>query len=1040
LAPILGHQFLGLTKWRERDNKIVKIDGKRKKAKMRKAAKLKTGSFFSRLFFKNQEKLLGPQVENGQRGRSRKTHLAKSISGRSALLISVSLFISLFISISLFLFAPGFISLSAAQEGRTPDKQVLKPFGYDIFRPLAEPILEGPVDENYLLSPGDEIIITVWGQLNLKYPLTVSEDGFIDIPDEGGRIFTNGVSLKELKALVTESLSRIYSSYIKADNPAESTAFVDVKLAKLRKLLVYVVGEVQNQGAYTISSGVATLLNVLNNAGGIKETGSLRDIRIRRANGSIDSVDLYDFLLTGKMDVKKTRILYGDYVIVPLKGKSVTIQGEIKRPGVYEIIGNEGIKELIRFAGGLTSNAYLKRVQVRRFEINVGEKFIDLDLESILNDPGKNFPLNDGDEITIFSTIVVRRPMVEVQGEGIKRPGIYEYFPGMTLKDLIEKAEGLKEDVYLDRADLVRTEEDFSKKLTSFSLRDLYKEETPGKFVFSGNQEKNFALKEMDQIIIYSAYNFRGKDKYVTLEGHVKQPGRYIMPENMTLYDLIFSRGGFQDESFKKRAYLDLAHVFRKVSGETGERIISFNLGKLLEGDPSQNIKLENGDRIVIYTYEAMKQKPYVTIEGLVKRPGRYDFAEGLTLEDLILIAGGLRPEALKVEAVVARRIATAEARKVITYVIPIAQDFASLPPEKKNALTMFDEVVIRNLPEWEPLPVVTITGEVNFPGSYSLESREERVSSLIRRCGGLKKEAFPEGAWLYRRKDILDMRSEATSETERIAFNLAKAIQNPGSDYDLILKDGDRIYVPTNPGNVEVKGAVRNPSRFHYQKGKGINYYINLSGGLTSEADKKNIVVYFPDGTAKRKGNSIFGSLEIKPGCVIEVPYKESKEIQVVEVRGAVKVPMIIQLRKNERLRYYLDLCGGLREDADPEGIMVHLPDGRKMEARGTAYFNPYIEPGAIIEVPFKGQVEKLTGGDVEVRGAVRNPMLVRFREGESLDYYLAFCGGPREDADMDNIIVHFADGRTLERKGAKEFKPQLEPGAIIEVPVKRK
>jgi protein involved in polysaccharide export with SLBB domain len=185
------------------------------------------------------------------------------------------------------------------------DKEPLPAFGYNIFRELPEPITEGPMDEQYLLSPGDEVIITVWGQLNLKYPLIVNDDGFIEIPDEGGRVFTNGVSLKELKRLVTERLSRIYSSYINSANPSANTAFVDVKLGKVRKLLVYVVGEVKNQGAYTISSGVPTLLNVLNNAGGVKETGSLREIKVRRANGTIDAVDLYEFLITGKMDIKK---------------------------------------------------------------------------------------------------------------------------------------------------------------------------------------------------------------------------------------------------------------------------------------------------------------------------------------------------------------------------------------------------------------------------------------------------------------------------------------------------------------------------------------------------------------------------------------------------------------------------------------------------------------------------------------------------------------------------------------------------------------
>lgn len=919
-------------------------------------------------------------------------------------------------------------------------------FGYDIFRELPEPITEGPVDEQYLLSPGDEIIITVWGQLNLEYPLTVSEDGYIDIPDEGGRVFTNGVSLKELKRLAAEKLSQIYSSYINLENPAQSTAFVDVKLGKVRKLLVYVVGEVETQGVFTISSSVATLLNLLNNAGGVKETGSLREIKIRRADGKVDVIDLYDFLITGRIDTRKTRIRYGDYIIVPLKKKSVTIKGEVKRPGIYEVIGNEGIKNLIQFAGGLNSNAYLKRSQVRRHEIGVGEKFIDLDLESIFNDSKRDFALMDGDELTIFPNIVVRRRLVEIRGEGIKRPGIYQYSAGMTVKDLIRQAEGLKEYVYLERADLVRTEEDFSKRLTTFSLKDLFKEEKPGHYVYTGEDEKNFALKELDQIIIYSSYEMKGKDKHVTLEGQVKEPGKYILPQNMTLYDLIFSRAGFQDEDFRKRAYLELAHVFRKIPGELEERVITFNLGKLLEGIPEENMPLEDSDRVMIYSYETMETKPYVTIGGLVKRPGAYPLAENLTLEDLILLAGGFRPDAYKVEAVIARMGPGTEEegqRKVATIVVPVKADFAIIPDEEKTPLETYDKIVIRNLPEWEPLPVVSVEGQVKYPGSYPLEVREERISSIIRRAGGLKKEAFAKGAVLFRRKDIIEMSRERQQESNRVAINLKKALEKPDGPYDIVLKDGDQLFVPYNPGSVEVKGAVRNPSIIQHREGKNLDYYIKLCGGYNKDADKTNTVVYLPGSTASRKKKFLFFSFSpsICPGSIIEVPFKgEKREIEVLEVRGGVKNPTLVQYRRGEKLDYYINLCGGYRENADRGNTIIHLPDGSILESRGVLSFNPYLLPGSVIEVPFKGEERELEIGDVDVRGAVNNPSLIIYREGERLDYYIDFCGGYSQNADIENIVIHLPDGSTIERKGALSFDPSIPPGSIIEVPFKGK
>ena len=840
-----------------------------------------------------------------------------------------------------------------------PEKPL--PFGYNIFRAAAEQVVEGPVDEDYLVSAGDEIIVRVWGQLNLNYPLTVSDDGFITIPDEGGRVYTNGLNLKELKVLVAESLSRIYSNYINLANPAQSTAYVDVKLGKVRKLLVYVVGEVQNQGAFNISAGVASLLNLLNNAGGIKESGSLRDIKIRRTDGSVDTVDLYEFLISGKLDIKKIRIRYGDYILVPLKGKSASIKGEVKRSGAYEVIGNEGVKDLVRFAGGLTSNAYLKRTQVRRFDINAGEKIIDIDGDKALNDPAANFVLQDGDEVTIFPNVMVRRLLVEIAGNGIKRPGIYEFRPGMTLKDLVAAAEGLKEYVYLDRADLVRTEEDFSKRITSFSLKELFREDKPGNYVYTGKEEMNFKLREMDQVTLYSIFQMRGGDKTVVFEGHVKEPGTYVLAENMTLYDLIFARGGFEDVNYKNATYLDLGHIFRKKPGEINEKLMTFNLGGLLAGNPKDNIPLANEDRIHVYDYETMKAKPSVMIEGLVKRPGSYPIAESLTLEDLLMLAGGLTPDAYKVEALIARtaRKEGEESLQSSNFVIPVPDDFALIPIGKRTPLEAFDKVVIRHVPGWEPQELVYIAGEIVYPGTYTVLSKEERISSLIKRAGGLKKEALAEGALLQRRKTIVGLSRGEAGGYESVAFDLTEALARPGREADVLLKDGDRISIPTNPGVVEVRGAVRKPGVLQYRGSASLEDYVRLCGGYIRSADKNNAIVFLPNQTAKKRSRFLFFRLnmDVPPGSIINIPEKEQESGagNTVEVKGAVKFPLEVKYRAGRKLDYYLEVCGGFRDDADPGLIVVRLPDGTVLDSKGVAPFNPVIPAGSSVQVAFK-------------------------------------------------------------------------------------
>jgi polysaccharide export outer membrane protein len=948
-----------------------------------------------------------------------------------------------------------FLTPSPAFLQQTAVTETVPAFGYDIFRPATEAVTEGPIDENFVLSPGDKVIIKVWGQLTLNYALDVSEEGYLELKDENARIYTNGVSYRELRRLVNEKLAESYASYINIKNPAQSTAFVDVRLGQVRKVLAYVLGEVRNQGQYTVGAGAATLLNILNQAGGIKEKGSLREIRIRRTDGTESVVDLYEFLVTGKIDSKKTQVRQGDYILIPLKAKSVVLKGEVKRPAVYEAVKNEGIKQVLGFAGGPTANAYLNRVQVRRYEANRGERFIDLDLESIMKDPQKDFALVDGDEITVYPNILIRKRMVEIRGEGITRPGTYEFAAGMTLRNLIDKADGLKEYIFLDRADVVRTEADFSKRLTSFPLKDLFREDRPGHYVYSGKEEADFKLQEMDQITLYSKFQMKGGDKTITLEGHVKEPGTYTLAANMTLYDLIFSRGGFTDEAFKKKAYLNLGHIFRKTSGELDTKILSFNLEKLLSNDPKESILLESDDLVRIYSFETMiAQKPFVTIEGLVKRPGNYDMAEGMTLEDLVLLAGGLTPDAYRVEAVVgrtARRMgdeetenAAAGAQRAKTMISPLPLDFAALPKEKRTPLEVFDKVVIRHLAGWEPQFTVSIGGEIPYPGSYSLETREERISTLIKRAGGLKKEALAAGAALQRRKDITGMTAERKAEMDSVAIDLEKALRQPGGEADLVLKDGDRIFIPTNPGVVEIRGAVRQPGFVQFREGAGLKEYIANAGGYLPEAEKQDVTVYLPNRTAqKRNPGFIFGrNPEVNPGSIIEVPFKESKkgkENDVIPVNGAVKFPMSVKYRAGQRLDYYLRICGGLKDDADPGKIIIQFADGTTLDSGETAPFNPAVPAGSAIEIPFKEiPTEQKNKDFVILRGAVKFPLSVRYQEGRRMDYYLEICGGYAADADPGEIMVRLPDGTTLKNNNTAPFNPVIQAGSVIEIPAK--
>ncbi|MBU3728425.1 MAG: hypothetical protein FGM37_04145 [Phycisphaerales bacterium] len=828
-------------------------------------------------------------------------------------------------------------------------------FGYDAFG-TGTAILDGPVDANYLLSPGDEIVVTIWGELNETMNLVVTPEGFIDLPDGGGRIMTNGVTVGELQPLVLRALSQIRGGYINVQDPSKSTAFVDVRLGKIRPVVVYVVGEVNAQGAYPLSAAVANVINLLNNAGGVRRSGSLREVRIKRTNGTIDTVDLYGFFLRGDIDPKLTRLTQGDYVIVPLKQRSVTIGGLVRRPMTYELKENEGLKELVALAGGFLPDAYLRNVQLVRTEANKGQNYIDLDLTNLLTDPKANVPLMDKDQVTIGKNVQVRTNSVTIGGEGIKRAGTYEWKPGMKLSDLIAKGEGLREYAFLDRADLIRTDDDFTKRLISFPLAGLYTKNPDGTFAFKDDAALNFPLREMDEVFVQSSWGLAGKDKSVTLLGHVKESGPTVLAKGMTLYDLVFMRGGFQDPDFTKTTFLEVGHLTRKVPGAVGQRIIPFHVGKLLANDPSANMPLEDADVVRIYSNEELQQARTVSIEGLVNKPGSYPMSEGLTVEDLIVLAGGLSSSAVRAEAVIARPLgegsADGQSGMVPTsIVVPIDTTLSAMTAEGRTPLRAADKVSVRHKFGWEPLDVASISGEVKYPGNYPVPVGGARLSDLLRLAGGLRPEAFPQGAALIRPSSDISTDPGAASATQEITIDLVAALAKPGGPSDLELRDGDKLVIPAGSGLVQVTGAVQRPMAVQHALGSKLSDYINICGGYKDTADTARVVVVAPNNAAQVVGKG--QDPVLLPGTVVNVPLvRESERMQIVEIKGSVAKPALVQYIEDAPLGYYIGVCGGFTPNADLDRVVVILPDGRMLSKEGSSGFNPKIPAGATIVV----------------------------------------------------------------------------------------
>jgi protein involved in polysaccharide export with SLBB domain len=620
---------------------------------------------------------------------------------------------------------------------RIPGSPPVLPFGYEIFGFLPstfEPLASGPVDPDYPIGPGDEIIIQVWGDNEFTHAATVSREATISVPDVG-QIVLNGVTLAEAKRLISERLAAHYSG-IRAHHP---TTFVDVTLGKLRTVQIFILGDVVRPGGYTISS-VSTVLNALYSAGGPTARGSMRDLRIIRHNDVWKHVDLYGYILNGSK-AEDVRLQSGDVLFIPPVGKVAAIVGEVRRSAIYELRDGEGFRDLLRLAGGVQSTAVVGRALVDRV-VPFGQRdslrgedrvAVDLPLREILADSTQNPPLVDRDIVQVFRVGETRRNTVSIAGSAVLRPGMYQLRPGMKVSDLVNDAGGLRPDVYLDRATLVRTADDGSRSITRF------------------------------------------------------------------------------------------------------------NLGEAMEHQPEDDLELRKLDELTVRSIWDIQERHTVTISGSVREPGDYEYLEGMTIMDLIFRAGGLTESAYKKEAEVSRvdssTIAARRAAEV--YRVPISANYGVHSPDPTFPLRQRDQVFVREIPDWHLQRNVVVTGEVTYPGTYTLNAKDERLSSVLSRAGGLTPTGYPRAAVFVRRK----------GGTGRLALDVEDVAKGHHKRYDIVLEDGDSLNIPREPKTVKVVGEVGFPVSVLYERGKSLGFYIDQAGGYTDNSDKGRVKIVQPNG-----------------------------------------------------------------------------------------------------------------------------------------------------------------------------------------------
>ncbi|UCD95327.1 MAG: SLBB domain-containing protein [Candidatus Zixiibacteriota bacterium] len=653
--------------------------------------------------------------------------------------------------------------------------QSLKPFGYDLFRMPSElsPPSEVADAADYILGPGDNIIIYLWGKVEKEYNLTVDRQGKIFIP-KVGEVIVWGLKLSEFEERITKKLSQAYSDFR-----------VSVSLGKIRSIRVYLTGEVSKPGAYTISS-LTTLFNALYLAGGPNMRGSMRDIKLIRNNRVEATVDLYQFLLKGdsKSDV---RLSSGDAIFVPIAGPRATVSGEVKRPAIYELQGGETVSRLLELAGGTRAEAYLDRIMLDRISPEDEREVVDLNMNP------KNGAVNDieligGDILTVFSIYELKRNIVSIGGM-VKHPGQFERSDSTSLRSLIMQGELLPENVYFERANLFR-----------------------------------------------------------------KYPDRRV-------------------------------------------DIIPINLESVMSGQ--EDMPLQDLDSLHVYSIDDVKRREFVYVEGEVKRPGKYQLYDNMTLSDLVFLAGNFRKNAYRLNVELARTDSLGQVALKNIDMTDSAQCRLRLEDD--------DRIFVREIPDWFLHRTVTVEGEVAFPGQYALLSRSETLYGLIKRAGGFTENAFPKGTIFTRRtisrnlemqnlpeiiansQPLKEDSSGTIKKVELIRFNpenvnrviidMEKIIDSEGLDGNLGLQNNDYVFVPEIPTGISVMGAVGANGTIKYLNEKNVKYYIERAGNFTNQADKKGTRLIKADGRVFARGGTLGKKVELGDAIVVPTEIKKDRD-----------------------------------------------------------------------------------------------------------------------------------------------------------------
>ncbi|TLU99182.1 SLBB domain-containing protein [Dyadobacter luticola] len=666
-------------------------------------------------------------------------------------------------------------------------------YGYSLFaNKNLDPIpdLQISTPTNYIVGPGDELNIFIYNYAESTYEGVVNKDGNIIIP-RLGPVKVAGRTIEEIRKILIDKFSKFVPGLLGGGGETARTKLM-VTLGDVRSVKVFVTGEVINPGTYTMSS-LSSAFNALYQAGGPNEIGSFRDVRVIRAGKVVTHIDIYDYLVNGKID-GDIRVQDNDNIVVGYYLKRAEVTGMVKRPGIYELTPDEKLSDVLRYSGGFQDKAYRARVKIQR--ITSRERKL-LDVSEANYD---SFPIATGDSIDVGTILDRFENIVTIEG-AVMRPGNYSLDDSPSLKKLIENAEGLREDAFVGRINVLRTRDDLVIQSIPINYTDIINNTAP-----------DLILTRLDQIIVPSRFEMT-EVAYISVEGEVNNP-------------------------------------------------------KVAENE------------------------------------GKFPYTVDMTLEDVLVQAGGLKESAYTNEVEVVRRkrnsiAGAANAQISEVFKFDVSRDLSLNSKASSFPLYPFDQVIVRKSPNYVEQQTVFVEGEVLVNGPYTIVNKNDKISDIIKRAGGLTDLAYPEGATLLRRTLVRDLEEPTDFEQaamteksikagtiipnspnvkeEKIGIKLKNILKNPGSFEDLIVQEGDIIRIPKRLETVQVAGSVLYPTSVKYGKGMSFSDYISQSGGFTAQSLRKSSYIKYPNGNVDRTRRFLFFNVypKVEPGSEIFVPLR---------------------------------------------------------------------------------------------------------------------------------------------------------------------